>query len=104
MKNIDVKKLIIKLLPSVIFFYLADKVGQAFRLSNGTDISAKVLNLSSGFSAAFDNPLPSFHAQDLIVGAVGAGIITLAIQMKRANAKKFRKGVEFGSARWSAYY
>jgi len=100
MKNIDAKKLIIKALPLVVFFYLADKIGQAFRLANGTDISAKVLNLSSGFSAAFKNPLPSFHSQDLIIGVIGAGLITLAIQMRKANAKKYRKGIEYGSARW----
>ena len=100
MKDLDIKKLVIKILPFVIFFYLADKAGQAFRLAAGKDISAKILNLSSGFSAAFGNPLPSFHPQDLLVGAIGAGIIALMLQMKRANAKKYRKGIEYGSARW----
>jgi len=100
MKDLDIKKLIIKLLPLAVFFYLADKAGQAFRLAPGADMSAKALNLSSGFSAAFSNPLPSFHPQDLIVGLVGAGIIALMLQMKKANAKKYRKGVEYGSARW----
>jgi len=102
MRNIDIKKLIIKILPFVLFFYLADKVGQAFQLAYGADISAKVLHLNGGFAAAFDNPLPSFHPQDLFVGAVGAGLIALAIQIKRANAKKYRKGIEYGSARWGA--
>ena len=100
MKDFDMKKILIKILPFVIFFYLADKVGQAFRLANGTDISAKVLNLSSGFSAAFSNPLPSLHTQDLLVGAIGAGIIALLLQMQKANVKKYRKGIEYGSARW----
>ena len=100
MRNIDIKKLVIKILPFVMFFYIADKVGQAFRLANGTDISAKVLNLSSGFSAAFANPLPSFHPQDLLVGVIGAGLIAVALQMKKANAKKYRRGAEYGSARW----
>jgi type IV secretion system protein VirD4 len=100
MSNIDAKKVIIKLLPFVMFFYLADKVGQAFRLANGTDISAKVLNLSSGFSAAFKNPLPSFHPQDLLVGVIGAGLIAVSLQVKKANAKKYRRGMEYGSARW----
>ena len=99
-KDLDIKKLIIKLLPFFVFFYLADKVGQTFRLANGTDISAKVLNLSSGFSAAFNNPLPSIHPQDLLIGAIGAGIIALALEMKKANAKKYRKGAEYGSARF----
>ena len=79
MKDTDSKKLMIKALPFVIFFYLADKVGQAFRLAGGVDISAKVLNIQSGFSAAFANPLPSFHPQDLLVGPIGAGLIALML-------------------------
>jgi hypothetical protein len=102
MKNIDVKKLIILNLPLVLFFYLADKAGQAFRLAAGADISAKVLHLSGGFAAAFENPLPSFHTQDLLVGIIGAALIKLALQIKKANAKKFRKGIEYGSARWGS--
>jgi hypothetical protein len=100
MRDIDMKKLIIKLLPFVMFFYLADKVGQAFRLAGGADISAKVLNIQSGFAAAFANPPPSFHPVDLLVGVIGAALVALALQMKKANAKKYRKGMEYGSARW----
>ena len=99
-KDLDIKKLIIKLLPLAIFFYLADKIGQAFRLAPGADMSKKVLSLSAGFSAAFENPLPSFHPQDLLVGAIGAGLIALMLQMRKANAKKYRKGAEYGSARF----
>jgi type IV secretion system protein VirD4 len=100
MMNIDAKKFLIKALPFVIFFYLADKAGQAFRLSNGTDVSSKVLNLKAGFVSAFTNPLPSVHPQDLIVGVAGAALIFLALQIKKQNAKKWRKGAEYGSARW----
>ena len=100
MKNIDAKKLIIKALPFVLFFYLFDKAGQAFRLAQGADLSGKILNIGGGFSAAFANPLPSFHVQDMLVGIVGAALIALALQVKRSNAKKYRKGVEYGSARW----
>jgi len=100
MKNINVKKLVIAILPYTAFFYLADKAGQAFRLALGNDISQKVLNLKGGFTAAFHNPLPSFHPQDLLVGVIGAAIIGLALQIKRSNAKKFRKGIEYGSARF----
>ena len=100
MKNLDMKKIIIKILPFVMFFYLADKVGQAFRLANGKDISAKVLHLNGGFSAAFANPLPSLHTQDLLVGVIGAGLIALMLQMRKANTKKYRKGMEYGSARF----
>ena len=100
MKDIDIKKWIIKLLPLAIFFYLASKAGQAFRLAEGADMSARILNIGGGFSSAFSNPLLSFHPQDLIVGLVGAGIIALMLQQKRANAKKYRRGIEYGSARW----
>jgi type IV secretion system protein VirD4 len=61
MKDIDIKKLIIALLPLALFFYLASKAGQAFRLAPGADMSARVLNLGGGFSAAFANPLQSLH-------------------------------------------
>jgi Type IV secretory pathway, VirD4 components len=102
MKNAapNLKKLIITNLPYAVVFWLADKVGQAFRLTAGRDISAKVLNMKSGFAAAFANPLPSFHTQDLLVGLVGAALFALALHMRKANAKKFRKDVEYGSARW----
>ena len=102
MKKLDIKKLFIAALPFVMFFYFADKCGQAFRLALGTDISQKVLNLGGGFSAAFKSPLPSVHPQDLLVGVIGAAIVGLALQIKRANAKKYRKGIECSSARWSA--
>ena len=100
MKNIDTKKLIIKALPFILFFYLFGKAGQAFRLAQGVDLSGKLLHIGGGFSGAFANPLPSFHPQDLLVGMVGAALIALALQVKRSNAKKYRKGVEYGSARW----
>jgi len=100
MKNVNIKKLIAHALPFAVFFYLADKTGQAFRLTAGADMSAKVINLSGGFSSAFGNPLPSFNPQDILVGISGAGLIFLALQIKKQNAKKYRKGVEYGSARW----
>ena len=52
----------------------------------------------TGFAAAFENPLPSFHPQDLIIGVIGTAIIFLLLQIKKQNAKKFRKGIEYGSA------
>ena len=99
MKNTDVKKLIIRLLPYLMFFYLCDKTGQAFRLA-GSDIGKKASSLKNSFSAAFGNPPPSFHPQDLLIGIFGAAIIALVIHTKRQNAKKYRKGSEYGSARF----
>jgi len=102
MKEISAKKLIIAILPFVVFFYLAGKASQAYRLAIGTDTSAKFLNLQTGFAAAFENPLPSMHPHDLIAGAIGAIMIALMLQIKKQNAKKFRKGIEFGSACWGS--
>ena len=100
MKNLDLKKLLILNLPYVIFVYLFDKVGQAVRLTPGADMSEKVLNIAQGFSAAFENALPSIHPLDLLVGIVGAVVIRLVIYTKGKNARKYRKGAEYGSARW----
>ena len=76
--------------------------GQAVRLSPGADLSGKLLSIGSGFSAAFSNALPSFAPMDLLIGIVGAVVIRLAVYVKGKNAKKYRKGMEYGSARWSA--
>ena len=100
MKNIDIKKLIIMNLPFVVFFYLANKAAQAFRLADGADFAATVFNLNTGFAAASANPLPSFHLLDLIVGVVGAVLVALILHNKKKNAKKYRKGIEYGSARF----
>ena len=100
MKNLDFKKLLILNLPYVLFVWLFDKAAQAVRLSPGADISAKLLHIAQGFSAAFETVLPSFHPLDLLVGIVGAVIIRLIIYTKGKNAKKYRKGTEYGSARW----
>ena len=100
MKNLSPKKLIIALLPFLFFFYLADKIGQSFRLAAGGSISDEVLHIQNGFAAAFAAPLPSFNTTDLLVGVIGAALVTLALRMKRANAKKYRRGIEYGSARW----
>ena len=92
MKQINYKKLILPNIPYVFFVYLFDKVGQAVRLAPGADISAKILNITQGFSAAFENALPSVYPLDLLVGIVGAVIIRLIVYVKGKNAKKYRKG------------
>ena len=102
MKSINLKKLILPNLPYLLFVFLFDKVGQAARLAPGADLSGKLLSIGSGFSAAFSNALPSFIPADLLIGIIGAVIIRLAVYLKGKNAKKYRKGMEYGSARWSA--
>ena len=100
MSNINLKKLILPNLPYVLFVYLFDKVAQAVRLAPGADLSGKLLAIENGFSAAFASPLPSFHPLDILIGIAGAVVIRLVVYTKGKNAKKYRKGMEYGSARW----
>lgn len=96
----ELKKLLLLNLPYLLFVYLFAKCGQAYRLAAGADASAKLLHLTSGIFAAFANPLPSLHPFDLCVGVVGAVAVRLIVYNKGKNAKKYRKGEEYGSARW----
>ena len=96
----EVKKLLILNLPYLLFVYLFDKIGAAIRLTPGADASEKLLQLGTGFAAAFSSIAPSLHPADLLIGIAGAVIIRLAVYMKGKNAKKYRKGMEYGSARW----
>ena len=95
-----VKKLVLLNLPYLIFVYLFDKLCQGVRLAPGADASEKLLHIGQGFSAAFASLAPSFHLLDLCVGAAGAVLIRLAVYSKGKNAKKYRRGIEYGSARW----
>ena len=96
----EIKKLLILNLPYLLFVWLFDKVGAAVRLSPGADASAKLLHLGDGFTAAFSSIAPSFHPADLALGIAGAVIVRLIIYTKGKNAKKYRCGTEYGSARW----
>ena len=96
----EIKKLLILNAPYLIFVYLFDKIGQAVRLAPGVDLSGKLLSIVDGFNAAFSSFAPSFHPVDLLIGVVGAVLIRLAVYLKGRNAKKYRKGIEYGSARW----
>ena len=96
----ELKKLLLLNLPYLLFVYLFAKCGQAYRLAAGADASAKLLHLTGGISVAFASPLPSLHPFDLCVGVVGAVAVRLIVYSKGKNAKKYRKGEEYGSARW----
>ena len=100
MKSVNCKKLLLPNLPYLLFVYLFDKVGQAARLAPGADFSGKLLSIGDGFAAAFASAAPSFHPVDFLVGVAGAVLIRLIVYVKGKNAKKYRKGVEYGSARW----
>ena len=100
MKSVNLKKLILPNIPYLLFVYLFGKVAQAARLAPGADLSGKLLSIGDGFAAAFSSLAPSFNPVDLLVGVAGAVLIRLIVYVKGKNAKKYRKGVEYGSARW----
>ena len=99
-KPLHIKKLVLPNIPYVFIALFATKLGQAWRLAPGMDFSGKALHLMEGFAAAFQSALPSFHPIDLCVGVAAALLIRLAVYVKGKNAKKFRKNLEYGSARW----
>ena len=99
-KPLNIKKFLLPNIPYVFIALYATKLGQAARLAPGTDFSGKALHLMEGFAAAFQSALPSFHPIDPCVGVAAALLIRLIVYVKGKNAKKFRKNLEYGSARW----
>uniref|UniRef100_N2ACV7 Type IV secretion system protein VirD4 n=1 Tax=Eubacterium plexicaudatum ASF492 TaxID=1235802 RepID=N2ACV7_9FIRM len=100
MKQVNLKKLLIPNLPYVLIGVYASKIGQAYRLAAGADLPEKLRHIGEGFAAAFASPYPSFHLQDLAIGLLCGAALRLAVYVRGKNAKKYRKDVEYGSARW----
>lgn len=100
--NPKTRKIILSNVPYVFVALFATKLGLAWRLAEGADASAKLLNLLDTLAVAFSSPAPSFHPFDLCTGLVTAGILRGIVYVKSKNAKKYRKNEEYGSARWSA--
>ena len=100
MKNVNIKKLLILNIPYILLGLFATNLGEAWRLAEGADMSAKLLGFFDTFMVALSNPLPSFHPLDLVVGIVCGAGLRLAVYMKGKNAKKYRHNEEYGSARW----
>ena len=97
--EIDAKKILIKVFPYILTGYFVDKVAWLYRNTPGEALN-KLLDVANGMGKAFQNPLPSFYPRDLLIGA-GCGIaFKIIVDQKAKNAKKFRKGEEYGSARW----
>ncbi|WP_299295959.1 VirD4-like conjugal transfer protein, CD1115 family [uncultured Mobiluncus sp.] len=103
MRKINIKKTVLLNIPYVFIALLATKIGQGWRLAPGLDFASKMLHLLEGFQAAFRTALPSFHPTDLLIGVLLALILRLAVYIKGRNAKKFRKNMEYGSARWGTH-
>ena len=98
--GIDIKKMLFLNLPYIGVGYFCDKVACLWRVAGCGNASDKMMEVMNGLDTLFSNPLPSLHPKDLLIGA-GCGIaLRLAVYFKAKNAKKFRHGVEYGSARW----
>ena len=93
------KKQVILHLPYILFLLVFAKLGEAVRLAPGADASQKLLELSEGFALAFQSMWPG-AAMDWLIGLCGAAIMRLAVYLRGKDAKKYRKNVEYGSARW----
>ena len=96
----NLKKIILLNLPYVVIGLLATNLGEAWRLAEGINASEKAMNLMNSLGVAFQLPLPSFHPLDLCIGLVVGALLRIAVHIKSQNAKKYRKGMEYGSARW----
>ena len=98
--KVDKKKFFLMNLPYFLTGYFCDKIAWLWRVSPGQNASDKMLATMNGLQDLFRNPLPSFFPKDLLIG-IGCGIaLRLVVYFKAKNAKKFRQGVEYGSARW----
>ena len=93
-------KLLALYLPYILLGLVATNFGEAWRLAEGKELSDKIMSMMGTIPVAFANPLPSLHPLDLLVGlCCGAGL-RLAVYLRGKNAKKYRHGMEYGSARW----
>lgn len=94
------KKLLILNIPYLVLGLLFTKLPEAWRYTSGADLGQKILNLGEGLSRAFAVPFPSFYPTNLLIGLAIGALLRLIIYVRSKNAKKYRKGVEYGSARW----
>ena len=100
MQSADMKKLILLNFPYIIAFYMVEKAAWLYRHCNGDSVVDRLMVLFMNFGLAYKSILPSFHPFDLMVGLVGAAALKAVIYFKGKNAKKYRQGEEYGSARW----
>ncbi|WP_288859683.1 VirD4-like conjugal transfer protein, CD1115 family [uncultured Flavonifractor sp.] len=98
--NTKIKKYVVPNLPYLFIFWFFCKVGTAYRLAEGADFGAKLIGMMKTIGPAFGTITPGLAGFDLLVGLVGAVVLRLMVYNKVKNAKKFRKDVEYGSARW----
>ena len=99
MSNKTKKQLLLNL-PYFIAGLVCTNLGEAWRIAEGADMSEKLLGFLSALGAAFSNPMPSLHPMDLLIGVCCGAGLRLTVYLKGKNAKKYRHGMEYGSARW----
>ena len=99
-QSADMKKLILLNFPYIIAFYMVEKAAWLYRHCNGDSVVDRLMVLFMNFGLAYKSVLPSFHPFDLMVGLAGAAALKAVIYFKGKNAKKYRQGEEYGSARW----
>ena len=98
--HFDEKRMVITLIPYLLICYLVNKAFRLYRLSTGATAVEKAIFAAVHLEMAFQNPMPSLHPADLLAGAAGAVIFALAKRLHDQDRKKFRAGIEYGSARW----
>ena len=97
-----IKKYVLPHLPYVMMFWFFSKCGEAYRLAPGNDILQKLIGGLATLGDTMANPLPTINPFDLLIGVVGAAAIYGVVLYRKHHMKKWRKDVEYGSARWSA--
>ena len=102
-RQINIKKLLLPNLPYIFIGYFVNKLVQAYRITNGADTLEKIFKLSESINTVFKAPLPSFNGIDLLSGIIGAVLVRFFVYQKSKNAKKYRKGIEYGSASWGTH-
>ena len=98
--NDKVKKYVILNLPYVLVFYLCCKIGEAYRVTEGADFAKKFMGIMETLGKVMQKPGISINLQDIFIGIIGAALIYAVVYTKKKNAKKWRKNMEYGSARW----
>lgn len=98
--TVKLKKLLLKVLPYLLFGLFCTHFGQAWRMAEGTNASEQLLSFFQTAGAAFRNPLPSLHPVDLLTGLLCGAGLRAAVYVRGKNAKHFRHNIEYGSARW----
>ena len=102
MSKKKLSKLLALYLPYLLLGLVATNFGEAWRLAEGKELGEQIMSMMGTLPSAFANPLPSLHPLDLIIGfSCGAGL-RLAVYLRSKNAKKYRHGMEYGSARCGA--